>query len=300
MARHESGVEGPLVVGWGRADHPYAGRTAVLATKHDKLALIAPPLEALVGMIVDDVAVDTDVLGTFTGEVPRPGSPLETAVAKARLGMRAAGRFLGLASEGSIGPDPMMPFVHSDREIVVLVDDANEIVVWESESSWDIVATSTSVTPDDELDPLLVRARFPEHLLIVRPNSGPVGPIHKGISQRDHLMSAITECAAASTDGLARVETDLRAHACPSRRTVIAAAAERLANRITTRCPACAAPGWGRVDVIFGVPCARCGSEVHRPRAEIDGCVACDHRATRSIVPAEARVDPGECPVCNP
>ena len=285
---------------WQQADHPYAGKTAMLATKHGKLSLIAPPMEHAVGLRVEAVAVDTDALGTFTGDIPRQGPPLDTAIAKARLGMNAAGHPLGLASEGSIGPDPAMPFVHSDREIVVLVDDENGIVVWESHSSWSIVASSTCVTPDEDLGPFLSQACFPEHQLIVRPNSGVVDPIHKGISRLDDLTAAVAECAAAAADGLARVETDLRAHACPSRRAVIASAAERLANRIASRCPACGAPGWGRVDVLVGIPCAWCGTEVPRPRAEIDGCVACDHRQTRSIVSAEDRADPGECPYCNP
>ncbi len=294
------GATGPSSRRWGQADHPYTGGTAVLATKHDKLPLIAPPLEAAVGLRVEAVAVDTDALGTFTGDILRQGSPLDTAIAKARLGMNAAGRPLGLASEGSIGPDPSMPLVHSDREIVVLVDDKKGIVVWESHSSWDVVASSTSVGPDEDLGLFLSQARFPGHLLIVRPNCGALHPIHKGIASLAHLTAAVAECAAAATDGSARVETDLRAHACPSRRAVIAVAAERLANRVAARCPACGAPGWGRIDVLRGVPCAWCGTEVPRPRAEIDGCVDCEHRRTRSIVSAEVRADPGECPYCNP
>ncbi|MDA8075052.1 MAG: hypothetical protein M0Z40_07440 [Actinomycetota bacterium] len=281
-------------------EHPYAGDTAVLATKHGKLPLIAPPLAHAVGLRVEAVAVDTDALGTFTGDVPRQGPPLDTAIAKARLGMGAAGRALGVASEGSIGPDPAMPLVHVDREIVVLVDDANGIVVWESHSSWDVVARSTSAGPDEDLGPFLSRIHFPEHQLIVRPNRAAVHPIHKGICRLEHLTAAVAECAAASTDGMARVETDLRAHACPSRRAVIARAAERLAHRIASRCPACGAPGWGRVDVVLGVPCARCGTEVARPRAEIDGCAACEHRQTRSLVAPEVRADPEECAFCNP
>lgn len=285
---------------WGQAGHPYAGQAVALATKHDKLPLIAPPLARAVGLRLEAVAVDTDALGTFSGDIPRLGTPLDTAVAKARLGMHAAGRALGLASEGSIGPDPAMPFVSCDQEIVVLVDDENGIVVWESHLSWDIVASTASVGPGEDLGPFLSQAGFPEHQLIVRPNHGAVHPIHKGVSSLDRLVAALAECAAAATDGLARVETDLRAHACPSRRAVIAAAAERLAGRVAARCPACGAPGWGRREVLLGVPCAWCGTEVARPKAEIAGCVACEHRQERSLVAPEARADPGECPCCNP
>lgn len=107
----------------------YADRWAVLATKHDKLPLVAPPLAA-VGVKVTGVADNTDQLGTFTEEVRRPGTPLETAVAKARLGMAATGSALGLASEGSIGPHPASPFLTADIEVVVLVDADRDLVVW--------------------------------------------------------------------------------------------------------------------------------------------------------------------------
>lgn len=285
---------------WDQPAHPYAGRTAVLATKHDKLSLIGPPLTEAVGLQIEVVGVDTDSLGTFTGDVPRRSPPLETAIAKARLGMSAAGRTLGLASEGSIGPDPAMPFITGDQEIVVLVDDDNGIVIWESHSSWDIVTASTSINAQDDLEPFLSKASFPDHQLIVRPNSGAPYPIRKGLSSIDALTSAISECAAVSSDGMARVETDLRAHACPSRRVVIAAAAERLAARIAARCPSCQAPGFGRVDVIVGVPCALCGAEVARPRAEVDGCPACAYKMERPLISPDTRADPGECPYCNP
>jgi hypothetical protein len=285
---------------WDHAGHPYAGRVAVLSTKHAKLPLIGPPLQRAVGLQVDAVPVDTDTLGTFTGDIPRPGPPLETAIAKARLGMAAAGQALGIASEGSIGPDPAMPFVIADRELIVLVDDDTGIVVWETHASWDIVTATTTVRPGENLEQFLTRAGFPAHQLIVRPNSGQVQPIHKGVSDPGDLAAAVAECASVATDGLARVETDLRAHACPSRRSVIAEAAGRLASRLAARCPACGAPGWGRVDTLLGVPCAWCGTEVARPRAEIDGCPACEHRATRPVVSPETRADPGECPLCNP
>lgn len=290
----------PRASRWDQAGHPYAGRVAVLSTKHHKLPLIGPPLERSVGLRVDTVGVDTDVLGTFTGDIPRLGPALDTAIAKARLGMGAAGQALGIASEGSIGPDPALPFVIADRELVVLVDDDAGIVVWESHTSWDIVTATTTVGPGEKLEQFLTRAGFPAHQLIVRPNSGGTGPIHKGILSLETLTTAVIECAAVATDGLARVETDLRAHACPSRRTIIVGAAERLASRLTTRCPACGAPGWGCVDVLLGVPCSWCGTQVARPRAEIDGCPACEHQASRPVVSPETRADPGECPFCNP
>lgn len=285
---------------WDQSGHPYDGQRAVLSTKHDKLPLIGPPLHRAVGLVVEAVAVDTDTLGTFTGDVARPGSPLDTAIAKARLGMSAAGLGLGVASEGSIGPDPTVPLVTADRELVVLVDDEAGIVVWETHTSWDIVTGSTAVAGQADLEPFLTQVGFPAQQLVVRPNAGGAQPISKGIATVGALREAVLDCASVAVDGLARVETDLRAHACPSRRVVIAAAAERLASRLAARCPSCGAPGWGRVDAVFGVPCTRCGTEVADLGAEIDGCVACEHRTIRPVVAPENGADPLRCPVCNP
>ncbi|WP_298211844.1 DUF6671 family protein [Ferrimicrobium sp.] len=285
---------------WDQRDHPYSGRVAVLSTKHDKLPLVAPPLERMVGLSVTTIAVDTDVLGTFTEDIPRLGSPLDTAIAKARLGMNASGGVIGVASEGSIGPDPSFPFVTADRELVVLVDDEADIIVWESCIGQDIVASTTTVHPGDNLQRFLTQVDFPTHRLIVRPNETGVLPIRKGIDNIKHLTAAIVECASVSPDGCACIATDLRAHMCPSRQRIIAAAAERLAKRLAQRCPSCGAPGWGCVDVLLGVPCAWCGTEIARPRAEIDGCPACEHRTIRPIVTPNFRVDPGQCPRCNP
>jgi hypothetical protein len=285
---------------WGQRGHPYAGRIAVLSTKHDKLPLIAPSLARIVGLNVNVAAVDTDVLGTFTGDIPRPGSPLDTAIAKARLGMSATGQVLGIASEGSIGPNPSFPFVIADRELVVLVDDEADIIVWESYVDPGIRTATTTVRPGDSLESFLAQADFPNHRLIVRPKETGTPPIRKGIDSLERLNAAIVECASAASDGLVTIATDLRAHVCPTRQPIIAAAAKRLAKRLALRCPSCGAPGWGRVDVLIGVPCSWCGTEVALPRAEIDGCAACEHREVRPVVAAEFRADPRECPYCNP
>lgn len=282
-----------------RTAAPFAGRTAVLATKHRKLDLIVPPMRAL-GMDVTAAAVDTDELGTFTGEVPRPGPPLETAIAKARVGMAATGSTLGLASEGSIGPHPAVPLLTVDVEIVVLVDAERDLVVSASATGLDLLAATRSLSPGGDPTDLLDRFGLPDHAVIVRPNAGPPTPVFKGLRAPSDVERAIADCAAASPDGHACVETDLRAHMCPSRRPTIRAAAEHLAARLATPCPACAGPGWGCVEVITGIPCGWCGTPTPEPRAAVDGCPACDHRVERPTVPADTTGDPARCRRCNP
>lgn len=278
--------------------HPYAGRIAGLATKHGKLPLVAGAMRSAMGLEVVEVPVDTDVLGTFTGEVPRAGTMWEAAVAKARLGMEQSGLPLGLASEGSFEPWSTLPSLIVDTEFVVLVDDVHGIVVGEMEMAVGVPSVSVLLHLHDLDDTPLLRAGFPEHGLIVRPSAGHE-PIVKGIHDHSELRFAVAACAAASPHLTARVESDLRAHHHPRRREVIARAAERLAKRLARLCPECRTPGWGIGHHETGAPCADCGAPTGFPLTEHWLCAACNHSEQRPTT-AAGGVDPTHCPDCNP
>lgn len=84
----------------------------MLLTQHGKEKVIARELEATLGCRLERLGDnDTDRLGTFTREVPRPGTQLEAARRKARIGMELSGSPLGLGSEGAFGPHPVGGFV---------------------------------------------------------------------------------------------------------------------------------------------------------------------------------------------
>ena len=268
-----------------------------MATKHDKTALVGPALTEVLGLEVIEAVVDTDVLGTFSGEVARVASPLDTAVAKARMGMAAAGVTLGVASEGSIGPSAAMPLLNAARELVVLVDDERGIVLAETEVGYDLAAIAVDVGVDDDMTVHLERADFPAHALVVRPAGG-FAPLFKAVRELDTLHRAIEVCCEVADSGRARVETDLRAHLCPSRRPIITRAARRLAERVATACPECSSPGFGIVRLEIGVPCAWCGRDTEMVRDRVLGCVACRAELVEPITVGAA--DPGHCASCNP
>ncbi|MHB1683942.1 MAG: DUF6671 family protein [Bacilli bacterium] len=288
--------------GQQRTAHPYHGRKAALATKHQKERVFGQPLRHAVGLRVYVPAdLDTDLLGTFSGEVDRQGTPREVALRKARLGMKAAGLTLGLASEGSFGPDPQLLFVPADHELLGFVDDDFGIEVVEQ-----ILSPKTNFAHDaarkfDDLKDFLARARFPSHGLIVRPNSG-LQPelLFKGITKTAALKEAMARCASVSEDGLAHVETDMRAHMNPTRRQVLLEVALKLGRRLATLCPECRAPGWGLVDVVRGLPCEWCGGETDLMRAEIHGCPRCEYRETGPRSDGLLVAPPGNCSWCNP
>ena len=279
--------------------HPYKNQKIALTTKHDKLRLIAPAFTEQIGCELVEVNLDTDQLGTFTGEIERIDPPRETAIAKARLGMRATGLQIGIASEGSIGVDPLVPFLQSDIEHMVLVDDARGIVIAESYRTFEITAATITVAPGGDLTEFLADADFPNHALIVRPSGTPSNNAIKGITDPQQLFDAITSRAQISPDGLVVVESDLRAMHSPSRQKNITEAAKLLAARVAQLCPACHLPGWGRVGYERGLPCEACGRmQANAIRQERLGCVGCDHTDLGPVLATS--VDPANCGGCNP
>jgi hypothetical protein len=275
---------------------PLAGQTFALATLHDKARAIAPALAHL-GVSLRVAAIDTDQLGTFSGEIERPGSMREAAIEKARRGALALGLRYGLASEGSFGPDPTLPFLASGTELLVFLDTQTGHVVAEQ------VRTQTnfahvSLTPGADIDAFLSRIGFPDHAVIVRPDlPDRATPNAKGLTSRAALEDARLKLA---PFGPLRLETDMRAHLNPSRMGEIARLAEKLTERLATACPACAAPGFGRIDVRLGLPCADCGTPANLVASEIFGCTACGVTQERPRSDGRTQADPAHCPSCNP
>lgn len=280
-------------------ERTYLGRTAALATKHGKGPLLAVPLAAI-GLDVVVANVDTDAFGTFSGEVPRHGSPLEVAERKARAAIEDSGLDAGLASEGTVGPHPAFPVVTADLELVVLVDERLGITVSERAVSTATAAASLVAGADTDpghLEGFCRRVGFPEQALICRPADGGRRAITKAITAIPELVEAVSSAAEASADHRAIVETDLRAHLCPTRRPVIAEAAARLARRLALRCPGCTSPGFGEVGVEAGLPCRSCGLPTDTPVALLEACPRCDHRRRRHV---DGVADPATCSACNP
>lgn len=280
-------------------DHPYWGAEAVLTSKHKKLSLIQEPFLSTLDMKISEEPLDTDLLGTFSGEVERTASPLETAIAKAKMGIAATGKRIGFASEGSIGADPIIPWIPCNIELIVLVDVERNVVISETFKSNEIIAASLTHRVGDDLSLFLAKADFPHHALIVRESTHQDSIIHKGITDYESLQKAIAECAAVSSEGEVIIENDHRAMFSPSRRANIAKAANLLVARVSALCPECCNPGWGKVGYHTGVACEECGElNPEIIKEEILGCSSCDFKAQG--VQIRESIEPGLCYLCNP
>lgn len=264
-----------------------------LGTMHGKEAVITPPFARL-GITVRRADIDTDRFGTFAGDIPRAGTMLEAARAKARAAAQATGLRIGLASEGSYGPHPLIPLLPFGQELLLWLDTKTE---------HEIVETLTDPTPSydhatlrdqAEAEAFLSRISFPKTAVIVQ-TAPSAAPLAKGVTDRARFDAALV--AALGTTGSAFVQTDMRADMNPRRMAVIGDLAERFAMRLATTCPACAAPGFGRLRALPGLRCGDCGSETALIAADILGCTACVHETAR---PRAGEADPAHCPHCNP
>ena len=277
-------------------DVPYRDCRIAVGTRHGKEKQFAPAFDAVLGArLVTPRDLDTDRFGTFSGEIARTATASDTARAKARLAMQVSGLPYGLSSEASYGPLPGAG-VHGHEELVVFVDDTRGIEVFVGERTTVVPGHGHRVSGLAELPPNMA-AGLPTQALIVRPAAGQPGHVVKGITDLPSLNAAIMAAVQLSSDGLALVEPDLRAHHNPSRRLVLRRLADVLARRLATRCPACGTPGFGRVDSQRGLPCRVCETPTEAIHSEIHACPGCSHCVTAAVA---TTADPAGCPQCNP
>lgn len=285
---------------------PYGGVEVAFLTRHGKQHPVRGPLERALGCrIAHTDAYDTDLLGTFTGEVARAGSALDAARRKAVIGMELLGLGVGIGSEGTFGADPVGGLLPWDLELLVWVDRERGIEVVGT-AQGPAMHGRIEVRDPAALDAAARRFGAPSHGLVLRPVGAAVatGMLHKGLGgeapeDRAALRAAFGACLAASPVAAVAVETDLRAHFNPTRRRIIEAAAADLARRLAARCPACEGPGYGRERAEPGLSCAACGAPTRAPSAEILACPGCGHRERRPLDAAKG-ADPATCDLCNP
>jgi hypothetical protein len=269
-----------------------------LATKHGKLEQIAPWFESLPEYQLVLAEMNTDVFGTFSGEIARVQSPRETAIAKAIAGAEFLGTEFGLASEGTIGPHLQMPWINSDHEMLALVSRDGELVLVETYLSTEIHAHTEAVLPGVDIDALAKKLDLPNHAAIVTGEIDGEGFVFKGITESSELASVLESVFTSSGTNI-KVETDFRAMFSPSRQANISKCAERLVQRIASNCPECNQIGWGRIGFEYGVSCRECQRVVSSvPNSERLGCISCDYSESKSL--GVDFVEASRCDYCNP
>ncbi|MBS1976676.1 MAG: hypothetical protein JST46_04865 [Bacteroidetes bacterium] len=277
----------------------WTGRRLVIATQHGKEKMLSPLLEKCWGVITEvPNHLDTDKFGTFTGEVQRIDGALEAARKKCAEALRISHATLALASEGSFGSHPDVPFLPVDEELLLLTDKDSGREYIASEISTDTNFDGRPLASWKEAEDFAAAIGFPSHGLIIRPSTDNFTFLEKGITDWRLFRAAFDSCLKSS--GSVYAETDMRACFNPTRMKVIEAAGRKLIELVNSRCPICSAPGFGVSRTITGLPCRLC----HLPTASIRSLeYSCQECGNRSVVPRPDRKEfeePMYCVHCNP
>ena len=275
----------------------YIDKVVLLASKHSKEQAIGPVLRQTLGCHLRVEDIDTDLFGTFTGEIPRTASAYDTCILKANYAAHEKNYALSIASEGSFGPHPSNPFIPHAHEIMVFVDLENDWIIGEQLRTPNTNYNVMTIDKKTLLTPFLTSARFPSHALTLQ-SADRQHLIAKGIQDPHQLQALLTEGFNQYSELF--IATDMRAMMNPTRMQTIGELAEKLATRINTQCASCGVPGFGFKSVSGHLPCSLCGHETAMYQHEEWGCIQCNYleqhpRKDRLIV-----ADPTHCDYCNP
>jgi len=274
-------------------------RRLVIATKHKKEEVIAPILKAAFDcdcFILPEL--DTDLLGTFTGEIERTNDPLTTARNKCLMAMELGNCDMAIASEGSFGPHPGIGFINADDEIVLFIDKKHGIEIWARELSLETNFNGRQIFNLQELMAFANQTKFPGHSIILRESEKDKSQIIKGLSDYESLESAFRKLC--QNTGSVYAETDMRAMNNPSRMKVIETATKKLIEKILSKCPSCYQPGFSVSSVQAGLPCESCGFPTKSTLAYNYTCEACKHSEKKLFPHGKKKEEPLYCDNCNP
>jgi hypothetical protein len=279
----------------------FEGRTLLVATMHAKEQVIGPLAKSVLGVEVSvPTGINTDLLGTFTGEIHRVKDPVETLRDKCKMALDHTGMDLCIASEGSFGPHPAFYFVPADEELIMLMDRKHGLEIVARELTTETNFASKKIDDWNVLEAFALQAGFPEHGLILR--TDPVSPnyIVKGITDWDILKQAHETMNIDNPGSVIVVETDMRAMHNPTRMKVIESAMHKLLQNIQSLCPNCQVPGFVVTDVEEGLPCLHCNNPTRSILKNISTCSHCGHIESLLYPKGKNFEDPMYCDYCNP
>jgi len=284
-----------------RSESEFAQRVAVLATMHRKETAIAPLLKQELGIeVVVPPNFNSDRFGTFTRDIERPADQIETAKLKALAALEMTNETIAIASEGTFGPHPAMPFLPCDREVVVLIDQIHELVLIGEALSTETNFSHAAIASIDEALAFAQKAGFPAHGLVAMPNSHcrDTSQIHKGITTETQLIETVTHLL--KMVGSVHLETDMRAMHNPTRMKVIQQATQDLIRKAKQSCPECGLPGFDVTEYRRGLPCALCCHPTNQILASIYRCQRCGFEQPVMFPHGIQAADPTFCEFCNP
>jgi hypothetical protein len=277
----------------------FRGRDLFIASMHKKENALAAILESELEVnIITKKDFNTDVFGTFSGEIERKTNPYDTLKLKCESAHKHSNCELILASEGSFGPHPNCFFLPLNEELLMLYDFKNKIEIVSKIISSDTNFASEEISDEFELLEFTKKVNFPSHGLILRENKNDKLNIVKGITDWKTLLKTFLTFQEKSKT--VYVETDMRAHLNPTRMRQIQKCGIELIKKIKNYCPRCKTPGFDVSTIKKGLPCELCHSPTNSILSYIYSCKKCSYSSEKKFPNNKLTEDPMFCDSCNP
>lgn len=277
----------------------FSGKQAVLVTMHGKEQVIGPLLKQIGLQVGVSNRINTDLFGTFSGEIERPASQLETLRLKAEKCLETHPEHsLALASEGAFNGHPASPFTVTHTELVILKDRPSGLEVIGSHVTMDFEVRRKVMRHLEELDEFLKQASFPEFGVVLKTRHEGKWQVAKDFQTQDEVWEAFEKLHVMT--GELTVESDLRAHRNPRRMKIIGEATLDLIAKLESRCAECDFPGFCVTAVARGLPCEDCGAPTRGVLKEILTCAFCQSTEERFFPQGRESAPAGTCDFCNP
>jgi len=281
------------------SDSIFFGRNFLIATSHKKEEAIAPMIrEKFQANVMVPEGFNSDIFGTFSGEIERPDSPIEAARRKSKAVAEAFNASLVIASEGSFGPHPSLYIVPADDEILLLTDYENDLELAVREVSTKTNFAGREAKTLDEVKAFAQAIGFPNHKVILKKGHKDFSHIVKSIVGWDDLL--LTSNMFLDSYGSLFIETDMRAMNNPTRMSVIAQAAAKLAELMHSQCPRCKTPGFDVGSIVPGLPCDLCKLPTESTLKHVYICKKCKYHEDSYYPNKKSAEDPKFCERCNP
>ena len=273
----------------------------IFATNHGKAEAARKPFADILGTQVQELPIDSDSLGTFSGEIARPGSMLDALRGKIRLAQDRTDAPLILASEGSFTSSDGFGLLVHGIEMLMLTDTRTGVDIVEQHISYQTNYATATLRSLSDLHNFVHRIHFGSHALVLYPEGLPlVGNVHKGIMEIGEAERAFHLCSSLSPSQAVTGMSDMRAHLNPTRMKEIQECCKLLAKRLSTLCPRCSSGGFGLTATVPGLPCSECGTPTQRPRGELHTCAFCGEQRELPRSDGKTFALASECEWCNP
>lgn len=270
----------------------------VIATKHNKEKVIGPIIKDQLGLeFYVPENFDTDKYGSFTREVKRRGTQLETARRKAKDAAMLTGSKLVITSEGSFVPSPYIPFININIELIYLLDIENNFEVEGWYETHETNINGSEINSAEEAVTLAKEWGFPQHGVILRKRKNLNYFINKNINNQDELEKSVENLINWPLFKSAYLETDMRADRNPTRMHAIEKATKEMVKNYKTECPKCKKPGFSAKKSVEGLECEICDTPTKEIKYHIYKCNSCKYEKKSRVEKENA--DASNCLSCN-